>query len=190
MIINFVAFRYIIMKDQFFVLFICCIIGVFSPYNKIGAQTPEEEETNYNSYEWRIQQAYLFNTYIPENEQEAFQELEMKSDKKSLDKFASVPEDSIRGRLQLGLGQWLRKNWQLHEGSRLSHHLKSYGVTHPDDMVEFLIIGFHRHLNQREVQSQDLSDRLVERRKKLYFESRKKDSAKVIFTDTIPPADD
>jgi hypothetical protein len=178
------------MKDQIFIFLLFCIFTMFSSSDGIFAQTTEQEDANYDSYDWRIQQDYLFNTYIPANEQEAFQELEMKSDKESLNKFANVPEDSIRGRLQMSLGQWLRKNWQLHEGSRLSHHLKSYGVTHPDDMVELLIIGFHRYLNSREIQAQNLSDRLVERRKKNYFESRKKDSAKVIFTDTIRPVDD
>ncbi|SRR6056297_1217052 len=140
---------------------------------------------SYDNYEWRIKQAYLFDTYIPAQPQEAFSELQALTPASTLDRFAGYPEDSIRGRLQLTLGKWIGKNWQLSEGSRLSHYFIQRGLSHPDDMGEFLIIGFHRHLNNEEIKSKELIDRLVDRRKSNFFKSREKVKKELISIDTI-----
>lgn len=140
---------------------------------------------SYENYEWRIKQQYLYDTYIPASPSEAYAELEMKTAEQALQKFAAYPEDSIRGRLQLTLGKWMAKNWQLHEGSRLSHYFSELGLSHPDDMVEFLILGFHRDLNGVEVKKGELIDRLVKRRKSKYFQSQKGVKRQVISIDTI-----
>jgi len=151
----------------------------------LGSSNGNAQVDSYENYEWRIKQQYLYDTYIPASPSEAFSELEMKTPDQSLKKFATYPEDSIRGRLQLTLGKWLAKNWQLHEGSRLSHYFSESGLTHPEDMSEFLILGFHRYLNDVELQKEDLIDRLVERRKSRYFKSLKGVKRKVISVDTI-----
>ncbi|NBC24176.1 MAG: hypothetical protein GVX78_00995 [Bacteroidetes bacterium] len=140
---------------------------------------------SFDNYEWRIKQAYLFDTYIPSDIEEAYAEIEGLTPPATLRRFATYPEDSIRGRLQLTLGKWLAKNWQLHEGSRLSHYLKKRGLTHPEDMVEFIILGFHRHLNDEPLDSETLIQRLIERRKTKFFESQKKIKKETIFIDTI-----
>lgn len=140
---------------------------------------------SYANYEWRIKQEYLFDNYIPSNPKEAFLEIETKSPSESLQRFARHPEDSIRGRLQLTLGKWMAKNWQLHEGSRLSYYFSKAGLTHPDDMVEFLILGLHRYLNGSDLNEKELISRLIERRKSRFYESRKNQKREVLSIDTI-----
>lgn len=140
---------------------------------------------SYENYEWRLKQQYLYDTYIPANPSEAYVELEMKTPDQAIKKFAAYPEDSIRGRLQLTLGKWMAKNWQLHEGSRLSHYFSELGLSHPEDMVEVLILGFHRYVNGVEVMENELIIRLVERRKSQYFQSQKGVKREVISIDTI-----
>ncbi|NBC24361.1 MAG: hypothetical protein GVX78_01950 [Bacteroidetes bacterium] len=163
------------------ILFLFWCLGiVLSAQTELWAQID-----SYDNYQWRIKQQYLFDTYIPSDPDEAFLELESKSEAKALLKFAAVSEDSIYGRLQLSLGKWITKNWQLHEGSRLSHYFSEAGLTHPEDMAEFLIIGFHRYLNQKDIMTDRLIDRLVQRRKKIYFESQKKVSKDTLLIDTI-----
>ena len=158
-----------------------CLAFLFSAQIDLSAQVD-----SYDNYQWRIKQQYLYDTYIPLNPQEAFLELESKSQTKALQKFAAVSEDSIYGRLQLSLGKWIVKNWQLNKGSRLSHYFYEAGLAHPEDMAEFLIIGFHRYLNERDLFTDRLIERLVKRRKEIYFESQKKVSKDTLLVDTIP----
>ena len=63
--------------------------------------------------------------------------------------FKTAPEDSIRNKLHFGFGKWIKTNWELEEGSRISHYLKLKGVSHPDDMVKVIIVTWHRKLNGR-----------------------------------------
>lgn len=165
---------------KFYKIFLFLLFAII-----LGSSNGNAQIDSYENYEWRIKQEYLNDTYIPANPSEAFSEMEMKTPDQSLKKFAAYPEDSIRGRLQLTLGKWLAKNWQLHEGSRLSHYFSESGLAHPDDMSEFLILGFHRYLNDVEIQKEELINRLVERRKSEYFKSLKGLKRKVISVDTI-----
>ena len=48
-----------------------------------------------------------------------------------------------------GLGRWLRNNWGLWAGSRLSKYFNDLGIEHPDDMSAIILDSFWRHLNDR-----------------------------------------
>jgi len=137
----------------------------------------------YENYEWRIEQPFLYDVYIPANEEEAFSEIQRLAEGPGLEKFKSAPEDSIRRRLHFGIGKWMMKNWQLMEGSRLSNHLSQKGLTYPDDMVEYLIVSFHRHLNGRERKEEALIDFYLQERKRLYYEQQEK--LKKVVIDTL-----
>ena len=107
-------------------------------------QTPAEYEANYNA---RIKLEMINGVYIPFDLQDAFAELSRLSAPEGLTDFKSAPEDSIRRKLHFGLGRWIMINWGLEEGSRISDYMKKHGVALPDDMVEVIIITWHRHLN-------------------------------------------
>ena len=139
-------------------------------------------DTLYENYEWRINQPFLYDVYIPENEADAFQEVQRLAEGRGLEKFKAAPEDSIRRRLHFGLGKWMMKNWQLMKGSRLSHHLNQKGLRHPDDMVEYLIVSLHRHLNQKPLQEKSLIEAYQKERKRIYFEQKEQLNTVVIDT--------
>jgi len=108
------------------------------------AQTPEEFQANYAN---RIKQEMINGVYIPFDLDDAFTELERLSAPEGLAEFKAANEDSIRRKLHFGLGRWILINWGFEEGSRMSHYMKSRGVSLPDDMVEVIIITWHRNLN-------------------------------------------
>lgn len=118
----------------------------------LPAQTPAEYEANYAK---RIRMEIINGVYIPADLEDAFVELERLSETKGLAEFKSAPEDSIRRRLHFGLGRWILVNWGLEEGSRISHYLRQKGVSNPDDMVEVIILSWHRHLNGRPVKLEE-----------------------------------
>jgi hypothetical protein len=107
-------------------------------------QTPAEYEANYAA---RIKMEMINGVYIPNDLMDAFDELNRLSAPAGLAEFKSSPEDSVRRKLHFGLGRWILINWGLEEGSRISDYMKKHGVAHPDDMVEVIIITWHRHLN-------------------------------------------
>jgi hypothetical protein len=49
----------------------------------------------------------------------------------------------------LSLGQWIRINWGLRDGSRLAVHLESTGITDPEDMSGVILTAYWLHLNNR-----------------------------------------
>jgi hypothetical protein len=50
-----------------------------------------------------------------------------------------------------GFGLWIRNNWQLWSGSRLSKYFQNMGVDHPDDMSGIILTSYHRYLAGEEI---------------------------------------
>jgi len=131
------------------------------------AQTEAEYQAEYAK---RITMEMINGVYIPVDLDDAFSELNRLADPKGIAEFMSAPEDSIRRKLHFGLGKWILVNWGLEGGSRISHLLKQKGISLPDDMVEFLIVMWHRQLNdqplQSEVEIEKIQKRMAEDQKK------------------------
>jgi hypothetical protein len=62
-----------------------------------------------------------------------------------------LTENEFSGRLHLGFGMWMRNNWQLWGGSRLSKYFNNKGVYHPEDMSGIILDSYHRNLNGQEI---------------------------------------
>lgn len=116
--------------------------------------------------------------YIPSNMSEAFRELISLSSESSLDKLKAAPEEVAATKLHLGLGKWIAAKWNFYEGSRFTKYLNTMGVSFPDDMIQFTIVSFHRHLNKRDL---DLDERagVYQQKRQLEHEERLK-SARII----------
>ncbi len=137
-------------------------------------QTAEEYEAN---YEKRIREEVLNGVYIPADLEDAYHELTRLSEPQGLLAFKSAPEDSIRRKLHFGFGRWIMTNWGLEEGSRISHHLKSKGVSIPDDMVRVIIVTWHRRLNGKPSQ---LEEEIVTITKRMAREKAKREADKKV----------
>lgn len=124
-------------------------------------------------YNKNIKKTRINGVYIPKDLDEAFSEIEQLAKKESLDKFKAADAEFVVKRLHYGLGRWIILNWNFYDGSRISHHIKSYGVTHPDDQVRFLLFALHNHLNKKELDLENISSRLILERKAI-IDARKK----------------
>lgn len=124
------------------------------PPSHVHAQA-ETEAAFDAEYARRIQLTEIAGVYIPNDLEDAFAELKRLSAQAGLEKFKEAPEDTISTKLHFGLGRWMIHNWGFYEGSRLSHYLKELGLDHPDDMARFLIVSFHRHLNEKPLEAEE-----------------------------------
>ena len=152
-------------------ILICLIASVclFVP-GLLFAQSEEEKEYQ-RIYEERIQLSHINDIYIPKDLDDAFLELLRLSDTASITRFKLGDEEIVSKKLHFGLGKWMIINWGFYDGSRLSHKLKEKGIHHPDDMAQFIIRSFHRHLNQRPQEFKERIQTIQAYRKEL-LESR------------------
>lgn len=147
----------------------------------VSAQTASEYQANYAK---RIKMESINGVYIPMDLEDAFSELSRLADPAGLALFKAAPEDSIRRNLHFGLGRWIMINWGLEEGSRISHYLRERGVSYPDDMVEVIIITWHRRLHNQPLRFEEEVARID---KRLAEEKAKRDStAQIIVIERRP----
>ncbi len=132
----------------------------------ISAQKPAETEAEFDkAYAWRIKQEVLDGIYIPKDLTDAFIQLTKLTEKTSRDKFKQTPEDVAARKLFFSLGRWMIVNWSFYEGSRLSEFLRTLGLHHPEDMARFIMITWHRSLNQGSLDVKNLVEQLEAKRK-------------------------
>jgi len=111
------------------------------------------ERSFQEQYQRNIKKTRINGVYIPADLQEAFDELSALAEEAGVDKFKSAPEEVIARRLHFGLGRWIAVNWNLEEGSRYEYYLKQLGLVKVDDMIQYTIVSWHRHLLGKEQQS-------------------------------------
>ena len=117
--------------------------------------------------------ATINGTYIPKDIEDAVIRLKDLSPLESVEKFKNAPEEGIDRKLHFGIGRWMIVNWYFYEGSRLEYYLRKTGLSHPDDMADFLIICFHRYLNGKEMEISKLAGQYSEKRRKELFSERR-----------------
>ena len=128
---------------------------------------PASSETEFEQqYQERIKKDKLNNVYIPKNLEDALLHLDKIVSPESQEKFRAIPEDSVCLLMHNRLGNWIILNWGFYGGSRLSHYLRSAGVTFPDDMADFIILAYHRKLNGKPYTIKELAVYFREKRKK------------------------
>ncbi|MBK8195204.1 MAG: hypothetical protein IPK76_19050 [Lewinellaceae bacterium] len=168
------------MKYKNCIPLILFLLGGFSLSAQEGPANDEKEFEK--QYQERIKKDKLNGVYIPKNLDDAMLQFDKSISVESQAKIKVIAEDSVCGVLHNRLGQWMSLNWGFYGGSRLSHYLRSAGVTFPDDMADFLLLAYHRKLNNETVSIKEFATRFREKRKK-EFEAEKKEG-KVISEET------
>ncbi len=160
---------------------ILVLLPFFTPL--LAQEGPASTEAEFEKqYQERIKMDKLNNVYIPKNLDDALLQLDKLTSPESKLKFKTIPEDSVCMYMHNRLGQWIILNWGFYGGSRLSHYLRSAGITYPDDMADFLILAYHRKLNGKPVGIKELAVNFREKRKKEFQADKKK--GKVIHEET------
>jgi len=157
-----------------YILFVFLVFGLnysFAQTNDDDKSPASSENDIENELKSNRRKIRINGAYIPKDINDAIVQLEKLSDGKSLEKFKNTPEQDVAKRLHFGLGRWMIVNWNFYGGSRFEKKLRDLGLGHPDDMADFMIVIFHRHLNGKELKAKDLAEdfhqkRLEEYRKK------------------------
>lgn len=106
----------------------------------------EEWKQKQKAYEERITKDSVDGFYIPRNLEECFTQLDSMLRTKDREDMRTSGDTSLIA-YHMGLGMYLRNNWCLWAGSRLSEYFHAMHVYHPDDMSGLILTGYYHHLN-------------------------------------------
>jgi hypothetical protein len=164
-------------KISSLLLFVLFIVNLFAqpttkPATADGGPPSDEKEFE-RQYQERIKKDRLYGIYIPKNLDDALLQLDKLLSPQKQAELMMMHQDSVVKKLHNSLGRRIIDNWGFYNGSRMSHYLRSAGVTYPDDMADFIILAYHNKLNGKPVVLKDLVKQFRDKRRQ-EFESRKK----------------
>jgi len=135
------------MKNKISLISFLCIIILISGVINSSSQVKDTSEA-YTDYST---QDTLNGVYIPKDLEDCFKQLDsfwsdslkMEIKKMSLNEFLS--------QAHFGIGMWLRNNWGLWVGSRLSKYFHSFKYSHPDDISSIILELYYRQLTGEDI---------------------------------------
>lgn len=93
--------------------------------------------------------------YIPKNLEDCFKQIDGFWADSVKTKVKGWSEDEFISKAHMGFGMWMRNNWQLWAGSRLSKYFNELGIYHPDDMSGIILDSYYRYLNSQEIKLEE-----------------------------------
>lgn len=118
------------------------------PYQKIEQQWAREDKARFVTDSLR-------GVYIPKDLEDCFNQINKFWSDSTKSKVKQWSEDEFVGKVHLGFGMWMRNNWQLWAGSRLSKYFNEKGIYHPEDMSGIILVSYHRTLNNQPLKLDD-----------------------------------
>ncbi|MBV9927553.1 MAG: hypothetical protein JOZ96_21225 [Acidobacteria bacterium] len=113
-----------------------------------------------------------FKVYVPKDLEDCLVELEKMLHPSLISEMRLKSEDDMV-LYHRSLGTWVRNNWALWAGSRLSRYFNGLGIYHPDDMSGIILTSFWRHLHSQPIRL----DEQVERYKKYWRDLEEKEDS-------------
>ena len=104
------------------------------------------------------------SVYIPKNLEECFVELKRILTEDELTELKNLKEDKITW-YNFGVGVWMRTNWKLWSGSRLTEYFSRMEVFSPRNMSRIILRSFHRRLHNRDIDLEQQVNKIREREK-------------------------
>lgn len=89
--------------------------------------------------------------YIPKDLDDCFVQIDSLWNDSIKSLVKSWSEDEFVGNAHHSFGMWLRNNWGLWGGSRLSIYFNKKGIYHPDDMSGIILKSYHRYLTDEPI---------------------------------------
>ena len=99
--------------------------------------------------EQRLVADTIEGVYIPANMGECFVELDKQLSEIDRKEMKAQPNRENMIRYHRGLGMWMRNNWGLWGGSRLSKYFSDRGVSHPEEISGIILEHYHDWLNDK-----------------------------------------
>lgn len=127
-----------------------------------------------SEYELRYTIDSIQDIYIPKDLYDSFNQINIFWHDTTKVKVKEWSEKEFTGNTHDGFGRWMRNNWQLWRGSRLSKYFNDIGIVHPDDMSGIILTSYYRQINDKDIKLEEQIQYY-----KNYWEELKKQEDKV-----------
>lgn len=116
---------------------------------KLSSHTFSQSVDNPNNIEHSklIKQDSINGIYIPKDIKDCISQLKMYIPDSIVEQIKGMSEQEFTSSFHLGFGMWIRNNWGLWGGSRLQIYLMNLGLSHPDEMSDFILTYYYNWLN-------------------------------------------
>lgn len=118
---------------------------ILEPFQRIELKWSEEDKVRYTTDSLR-------GHYIPKDLDDAFKFLdEIYSDSIKNEIAKLTEEDYVYGNYRPGIGLWMRNNWQLWGGSRLSNFFKDNKIKNAESMSVTILESYYHYLKNEDI---------------------------------------
>lgn len=121
----------------------------------LQAQDKKSKKEQKQMYLENIKKDSIDGVYIPIDLNDCFKQIDGFWADSIKSQVRSMSEDEFTANAHFGIGMWMRNNWKLWGGSRLSKYFNDLGVFHPDDMSGIILTSYHRYLLGRDVKLEE-----------------------------------
>ena len=90
------------------------------------------------------------NRHSPKNLNEAIILLDKAYTIKEKKEIFDMTESEYITKSQFSTGLWIRYNWGLSQGTKLSRHFNDLGIYHPNDMTAIIVHSYYGHLHNQD----------------------------------------
>lgn len=164
------------------------IFTVISSYGQDKSISKNTAKEVFKENKIRFTADSLMGVYIPRDIEDSFKQLDLLVNDSTKQIVKKLSEKEFLANAHLGFGTWLRNNWQLWAGSRLSKFFNDQGIYNAEDMSGILLTSYHRKLNHQTIK---LHEQIEEYKvywanlNKLEQEKKIKDFAGYAIGDTV-----
>lgn len=121
----------------------------------LQAQNKKSKKEQKQAYLENIKKDSIDGVYIPTDLNDCFKQIDSFWADSIKTKVRKMTENEFTVNAHFGIGMWMRNNWRLWGGSRLSKYFNDIGVFHPDDMSGIILTSYHRYLLGQDIKLEE-----------------------------------
>jgi len=117
----------------------------------------EIEQEREERYKVNIKADSIDGIFIPTDLNSCFMELDRLLNDTIKQKIRNIKDPfELAGEYHMGLGRWMRNNWELWGGSRLQVYFHNRKIFHPDEMSSIILESYAKYLNGETFDSDEI----------------------------------
>ena len=141
------------MKTTLTIFNLILILIISNP--DLQAQNKKSKKEIKQEYRESVQKDSIEGVYIPIDLNDCFKQLDSFWADSIKIQIREMSEDEFTAKSHFGIGLWMRNNWRLFGGSRLSKYFIDLSIFHPDDMSGIVLTSYHRYLLGQDIKLEE-----------------------------------
>ena len=121
----------------------------------LQAQDKKSKKEQEQEYLENIKKDSIEGVYIPTDLNDCFKQIDSFWADSIKTQVRDMTEGEFAANAHFGFGMWMRNNWRLWGGSRLSKYFNDLGIHHPDDMSGIILDSYHRYLTNKDIKLEE-----------------------------------